>query len=121
MTAYSKYATTVVGSYSVPRWYESLEKEVEAGKLSRADMADAQFRCTQAAVKDQGVAGIALLKGGGHVRADRRTAVRRLRRRGGRGGRGGGQPGGGGPEKNVRPGARVPGQLRRRGGSRRGH
>ena len=26
----SKYATTVVGSYSVPRWYESLEKEVEA-------------------------------------------------------------------------------------------
>ena len=42
MTAYSKYATTVVGSYSVPRWYESLEKEVEAGKLSRADMADVQ-------------------------------------------------------------------------------
>jgi methionine synthase II (cobalamin-independent) len=42
MTGYSKYATTVVGSYSVPRWYESLEKEVEAGKLSRADMADVQ-------------------------------------------------------------------------------
>jgi len=78
MTAYSKYAkylTTVVGSYSVPRWYESLEKEVEAGKLSRADMADAQFRCTQAAVKDQEVAGIDILTGGEmHRRTNNRHA-----------------------------------------------
>jgi len=30
MTAYSKYTTTVVGSYSVPRWYETLEKQNES-------------------------------------------------------------------------------------------
>jgi hypothetical protein len=24
---YPKYTTTVVGSYSVPRWYEALEKQ----------------------------------------------------------------------------------------------
>src|SRR3970040_2354604 len=75
MTAYSKYATTVVGSYSVPRWYDSLEKEVEAGKLPRADMADAQCRCTQAAVKDQEVAGIDILTGGEmHRRTNNRHA-----------------------------------------------
>lgn len=75
MTAYSKYATTVVGSYSVPRWYEALEKQVEAAKLSRVDMADAQFRCTQAAVKDQEVAGIDILTGGEmHRRTDNRHA-----------------------------------------------
>ncbi len=42
MADYSPYATTVVGVYSVPRWYEALEREVEAGGLSRADMEDAQ-------------------------------------------------------------------------------
>lgn len=31
MTAYEKYPTTVVGSYSVPRWYEALEKQLEKG------------------------------------------------------------------------------------------
>ncbi|MBW2490021.1 MAG: hypothetical protein JRE65_02570 [Deltaproteobacteria bacterium] len=58
MTSYNKYTTTVVGSYSVPRWYESLEKQVEDGILSKADMADAQFRATQAAILDQEMAGI---------------------------------------------------------------
>ncbi len=52
MTQYPKYTTTVVGSYSVPRWYEALEKQVEAGALSKADMADAQFRASQAAILD---------------------------------------------------------------------
>jgi hypothetical protein len=37
MTAYSKYTTTVVGSYSVPRWYETLGKQVESGILSNID------------------------------------------------------------------------------------
>jgi 5-methyltetrahydropteroyltriglutamate--homocysteine methyltransferase len=75
MAAYAKYVTTVVGSYSVPRWYETLEKQVEAGKLSQADMADAQFRCTQAAVKDQEVAGIDILTGGEmHRRTNNRHA-----------------------------------------------
>ncbi|MDQ3755095.1 MAG: hypothetical protein M3371_10225 [Acidobacteriota bacterium] len=49
---YPQYTTTVVGSYSVPRWYEALEKQVEVGALSKADMADAQLRVTQAAIID---------------------------------------------------------------------
>ena len=52
-----KYTTTVVGAHSVPRWYEALEKQVEAGTLSREDMADAQFRASQAAIVDQETAG----------------------------------------------------------------
>ncbi len=27
-----KYTTTVVGTHSVPRWYEVLEKQVEAAR-----------------------------------------------------------------------------------------
>lgn len=57
MTAYEKYPTTVVGSYSVPRWYEALEKQLEKGSLSGADISDAQFRATQAVVLDQETAG----------------------------------------------------------------
>jgi 5-methyltetrahydropteroyltriglutamate--homocysteine methyltransferase len=75
MAVYEKYTTTVVGSYSVPRWYESLEKQVEAGKLSRDDMAEAQFRCTQAAIKDQEGAGIDIINGGEmHRRTNNRHA-----------------------------------------------
>ncbi len=64
MTRYHEYTTTVVGSYSVPRWYEALEKRVEAGTLSKADMADAQYRATQAAILDQEAAGIDIITGG---------------------------------------------------------
>jgi 5-methyltetrahydropteroyltriglutamate--homocysteine methyltransferase len=72
---YQKYATTVVGSYSVPRWYEALERQVEAGTLSRADMADAQLRATQAAIIDQEIAGIDIITGGEmHRRTDNRHA-----------------------------------------------
>jgi len=42
--AIEKYTTTVVGAYSVPRWYEVLEKQVEAGALNIEDMRDAQSR-----------------------------------------------------------------------------
>ncbi len=31
-----QYATSVVGSYSVPRWYEAFEKQVEAGGKLKA-------------------------------------------------------------------------------------
>ncbi len=72
---YPKYTTTVVGAYSLPRWYESLEKQVEVGALGKADMADAQFRATQAAVLDQEIAGIDIITGGEmHRRTNNRHA-----------------------------------------------
>ncbi len=75
MTAYSKYTTTVVGSYSVPRWYETLEKQVESGILSNTDMEDAQFRATEAAILDQETAGIDIITGGEmHRRTNNRHA-----------------------------------------------
>lgn len=75
MSGYERYTTTVVGSYSVPRWYEALEKQVEEGKLSREDMEDAQLRCTEAAVKDQEIAGIDIINGGEmHRRTNNRHA-----------------------------------------------
>jgi len=75
VTRYEKYTTTVVGSHSVPRWYEALEKEVENGTLSRNDMVDAQFRATQAAILDQEIAGIDIITGGEmHRRTNNRHA-----------------------------------------------
>jgi 5-methyltetrahydropteroyltriglutamate--homocysteine methyltransferase len=75
MAYYGKYTTTVVGSYSVPRWYEVLEREVESGILSRGDMADAQFRVSQAAIVDQEIAGIDIITGGEmHRRTNNRHA-----------------------------------------------
>jgi 5-methyltetrahydropteroyltriglutamate--homocysteine methyltransferase len=69
------YTTTVVGAYSVPRWYEVLEQQVEAGLLSRAEMADAQWRASQAALVDQEVAGIDIPNGGEmHRRGNNRHA-----------------------------------------------
>lgn len=75
MTAFAPYATTVVGSYSVPRWYEVLERDIEVGRMAREDMIDAQYRATQAAVKDQELAGIDIITGGEmHRRANNRHA-----------------------------------------------
>jgi 5-methyltetrahydropteroyltriglutamate--homocysteine methyltransferase len=64
MTAYAKYATTVIGAYSVPDWYEALDRLVAVGQLSMGAMADAQFRATQAAVLDQEIAAIDVVTGG---------------------------------------------------------
>lgn len=70
-----KYTTSVVGSYSVPKWYEALEKQVEAGSLSSADMADAQFRASQAAIADQNASGVDVINGGEmHRRTNNRHA-----------------------------------------------
>jgi 5-methyltetrahydropteroyltriglutamate--homocysteine methyltransferase len=75
MAVYGKYTTTVVGAHSVPRWYEALEQLVEAGVLSKADMTDAQYRATQAAIQDQEVAGIDIITGGEmHRRTNNRYA-----------------------------------------------
>ena len=52
---YPKYATTVIGAYSVPDWYEALDRLVAMGQLSMTSMADAQFRAGQAAILDPDV------------------------------------------------------------------
>jgi 5-methyltetrahydropteroyltriglutamate--homocysteine methyltransferase len=64
MPRYSPYATTVVGAYSVPRWYEALDRLVTMGQLSSGDFIDAQFRASQAAILEQEVAGVDVITGG---------------------------------------------------------
>lgn len=64
MTAFPRYATTVIGAHSVPDWYESLDRLISVGQLSMTAMADAQYRATQAAILDQELAGIDVVTGG---------------------------------------------------------
>jgi 5-methyltetrahydropteroyltriglutamate--homocysteine methyltransferase len=64
MPHYPKYTTTVIGAYSVPRWYEPLDRLVTMGQLLPEDMADAQHRVMQAAVLDQETAGVDIITGG---------------------------------------------------------
>src|SRR5580692_7317985 len=64
MTRYPKYATTVIGAYSVPDWYEALDRLVAVGQLSMGAMADAQFRAGEAAIHDQELAGIDVITDG---------------------------------------------------------
>src|ERR1043165_8647807 len=59
-----KYTTTVIGAYSVPRWYEPVDRLVTMGELLPEDMADAQHRVMQAAIIDQEIAGIDVITGG---------------------------------------------------------
>lgn len=70
MPQYPRYTTTVIGAYSVPRWYEALDRLVTLGQLEPADMSDAQFRAMEAAVLEQETAGIDVITGG---EAQRRT------------------------------------------------
>ena len=64
LNPYPKYTTTVIGAYSVPDWYESLDRLVSVGQLSMAAMVDAQYRASEAAVLDQELAGIDVVTGG---------------------------------------------------------
>jgi 5-methyltetrahydropteroyltriglutamate--homocysteine methyltransferase len=64
MARYPKYTTTVIGAYSVPDWFEPLDRLLAVGQLAMASMADAQFRATQAAVLDQAIAGVDVVTGG---------------------------------------------------------
>ena len=50
MSAYPRYATTVIGAHSVPDWFEALDRLVAVGQLSMASFADAQFRAGEAAM-----------------------------------------------------------------------
>ena len=64
MSRYPKYTTTVVGAHSVPDWYEPLDRLLAVGQLSMAALADAQHRCTEAAVLEQELADIDVITGG---------------------------------------------------------
>jgi 5-methyltetrahydropteroyltriglutamate--homocysteine methyltransferase len=64
MPQYPKYTTTVIGAYSVPRWYEPLDRLITMGQLLPEDMADAQHRVMQAAISEQETAGIDVITGG---------------------------------------------------------
>ena len=64
MPHYPRYTTTVIGAYSVPRWYEPLDRLVTMGQMLPEDMADAQHRVMQAAVVEQEMAGIDMITGG---------------------------------------------------------
>lgn len=70
MPAYPKYTTTVIGAFSIPRWYEPLDRLVTTEQLLPEDMADAQFRAMQAAILEQEAAGIDVITTG---EMDRRT------------------------------------------------
>src|SRR5437763_5108744 len=73
MPHYPKYTTTVIGAYSVPRWYEPLDRLVTTGQLLPEDMADAQNRVMQAAILEQETAGIDIITGGETHRRTHRT------------------------------------------------
>ena len=64
MQRYERYATTVVGAYSVPRWYEPLSRLVSTGQVQPGDFLDAQRRASQAAIFDQEIAGIDIITDG---------------------------------------------------------
>lgn len=64
MIRYPKFSTTVVGAYSVPDWFEALDRLVAVGQLSMGAMTDAQFRASEAAILDQELAGIDVVTGG---------------------------------------------------------
>ena len=64
MIPYPKFATTVIGAYSVPDWFEALDRLVAVGQLSLSAMGDAQYRAMQAAILDQELAGIDVITGG---------------------------------------------------------
>src|ERR1700742_3210414 len=64
MPHYPSYTTTVIGAYSVPRWYEAFDRLVTAGQMAPGDFADAQVRASQAAILEQEVAGVDVITGG---------------------------------------------------------
>jgi 5-methyltetrahydropteroyltriglutamate--homocysteine methyltransferase len=69
------YFTTVIGSYSVPAYYDAMDELWQAGNVGDDAIRDMQDRTSQAAILDQQVAGIDLLTGGElHRRTNNRHA-----------------------------------------------
>lgn len=56
--------TTVVGSYSFPKWLDLARKEHEKGKLSDSEIEEAHDAAVKYAVKDQELAGIDIISDG---------------------------------------------------------
>ncbi len=62
--------TTVVGSYSVPDWYETLSQAVDSGALAAQSFTQAKECAARAAVHDQESAGIDVISDGELFRRD---------------------------------------------------
>ena len=54
----------MVGAYSVPRWFEALDRLAALGQLSPGDITDAQYRVGQSAIIEQECAGIDVISSG---------------------------------------------------------
>ena len=62
--------TMVIGSYTVPDWYEELARAVAEGRLPAEEFAAAKAWAARAAVKDQEAAGIDVVGDGELFRRD---------------------------------------------------
>jgi 5-methyltetrahydropteroyltriglutamate--homocysteine methyltransferase len=56
--------TTVIGSYSLPRWLEHVREAHRAGLLTDADLEEAHDNAVKACLKDQELAGVDLITDG---------------------------------------------------------
>lgn len=56
--------TTVIGSYSLPRWLEVVRKYHENGNLTNSELEEAHDAAVRTAVKDQELAGIDIISDG---------------------------------------------------------
>jgi 5-methyltetrahydropteroyltriglutamate--homocysteine methyltransferase len=56
--------TTVVGSYSLPRWLEQVRELHKAGKLTDAELEEAHDNAVKSCLKDQEMAGVDVLTDG---------------------------------------------------------
>ncbi|MGA9097758.1 MAG: hypothetical protein WB392_02365 [Methanotrichaceae archaeon] len=62
--------TTVIGSYTVPDWYPTLQEAVRSGRLPQAAFRDAKAVAARAAIKDQEAAGVNVICDGELFRRD---------------------------------------------------
>ena len=62
--------TTVIGSYTVPDWYATIQEAIQAGKVPIWIFQDAKAVAARAAVKDQEAAGVDLISDGELFRRD---------------------------------------------------
>ena len=67
---FKPFTTTVIGSYTVPDWYRTIQESVQAGKSPSWIFQDAKAVAVRAAVKDQEAAGVDLISDGELFRRD---------------------------------------------------
>lgn len=56
--------TTVIGSYSLPRWLEDAREAAKAGRLGPADLEEAHDNAVKSCLKDQELAGVDIVTDG---------------------------------------------------------